>query len=80
MLVLTRKPGEAIMIGDQMELVVLAVEGESVRIGIRAPRTVGIHRKEVYELIQQSNREAAEHLPGPERLAQLMGNGETEQG
>ena len=48
MLVLTRKKGEVIMIGDHIELVVLGVEGETVRLGISAPKNVEVYRKEVY--------------------------------
>lgn len=59
MLVLTRKKGESIMIGDQVELVVLGVEGETVKIGIKAPQNVEVYRKEVYLSIQESNREAS---------------------
>jgi len=53
MLVLTRKPGQSIMIGDGIEVQVLAVAGEKVRIGISAPRDVSIYRHEVYERIEQ---------------------------
>ena len=53
MLVLTRKPDQSIMIGDEIEITVLEVRGEQVRLGIRAPRTVAVHRKEVFEQIQQ---------------------------
>ncbi len=56
MLVLTRKPDQSIMIGDDIEITVLEVRGEQVRLGIRAPRTVAVHRKEVFEQIQQGNR------------------------
>ncbi|ULL19453.1 carbon storage regulator [Paenibacillus sp. H1-7] len=58
MLVLSRKKGESIMIGDQIELVVLEVEGETVKLGIKAPRNVDVYRKEVYLSIQESNKEA----------------------
>jgi carbon storage regulator len=51
MLVLTRKLGQSIKIGDEVEVVVLEVRGEQVRIGIRAPKTVSVHRKEVYDQI-----------------------------
>jgi carbon storage regulator len=51
MLVLTRKVGQSIVIGDEIEVVVLEVRGEQVRVGIRAPRTVTVHRKEVYDQI-----------------------------
>ena len=52
MLVLTRKVGQSIVIGDEIEVVVLEVRGEQVRVGIRAPKTVSVHRKEVYDQIQ----------------------------
>lgn len=63
MLVLTRKKGESIMIGDQIEVVLLGVEGEQVKIGIRAPQSVQVFRQELYVAIKQSNREAMQsHL------------------
>jgi len=51
MLVLTRKIGQSIVIGDDVEVVVLEVRGEQVRVGIRAPKDVSVHRKEIYEQI-----------------------------
>lgn len=59
MLVLTRGVDEAIMIGHDVEVMVLEVRGDRVRIGIRAPAAVPVHRKEVYEAIQRENVEAA---------------------
>lgn len=59
MLVLSRKVGESIVIGDQIEVTVLSVEGETVRVGIKAPKHVDIFRKEVYLSIQESNQESA---------------------
>jgi carbon storage regulator len=59
MLVLTRKVNQSIVIGDEIEVVVLEVRGEQVRIGVRAPKTVVVHRKEVYEQILQENLQAA---------------------
>jgi carbon storage regulator len=58
MLVLTRKAGQSIIIGDEIEVEVLSVAGEKVRLGISAPREVEIFRHEVYERIQEE-REAA---------------------
>jgi carbon storage regulator len=52
MLVLTRKPGQSIMIGDEVEVQVLSVAGEKVRLGITAPREVSIFRNEVYDRIE----------------------------
>ncbi|MGE7809765.1 carbon storage regulator [Lysinibacillus capsici] len=58
MLVLSRKKDESIMIGDQIEVKILAVEGEQIKIGIVAPKTVKVHRSEVFEAIQAQNKEA----------------------
>ena len=59
MLVLTRRPGESIMIGDEVVVTVLDVRGDVVRVGIKAPRSVQVHREEVYRELQKANREAA---------------------
>jgi carbon storage regulator len=58
MLVLTRKPDQSIMVGNEIEITVLEVRGEQVRLGIRAPRNVTVHRKEVFEQIKQENQNA----------------------
>jgi carbon storage regulator len=55
MLVLTRKPGQSIMIGDGVEVQVLSVAGEKVRLGITAPRDVSIFRNEVYDRIESES-------------------------
>ncbi|HLJ55962.1 MAG TPA: carbon storage regulator CsrA [Chthonomonadaceae bacterium] len=60
MLVLTRKPDQSIMVGSEIEITVLEVRGEQVRLGIRAPRNVTVHRKEVFEQIRLENQSAAE--------------------
>lgn len=60
MLVLTRKANQSIMIGDNIEVSVLSVLGEKVRLGIQAPRDVPVFRKEVFLEIQAQNLEAAE--------------------
>ena len=59
MLVLTRKTDEAIVIGNDIEIIVTRVDGENVKLGIKAPREVTIYRKEVLDQIRQSNLEAA---------------------
>jgi carbon storage regulator len=59
MLVLSRKKNEAIQIGDDIEITVLAIEGDQVKLGIAAPKSVDIYRKEIYIDIQQQNNEAA---------------------
>ncbi|MGE7842240.1 carbon storage regulator CsrA [Lysinibacillus sp. NPDC093712] len=58
MLVLSRKKDESIMIGEQIEIKILAVEGEQIKLGIVAPKTVKVHRSEVFEAIQAQNKEA----------------------
>ena len=62
MLALTRKKGESIMVGDTAEVIVLGIQGEQVRLGIIAPKSVPIHRKEVYEQIQMENKEASSFI------------------
>lgn len=59
MLVLSRKKGETIVIQDQIELTILSVDGDTVKVGVSAPKHVDIFRKEVYLSIQESNRESA---------------------
>lgn len=59
MLVLTRKKGEVIKIGDDIEITVVAAKGEQVKIGISAPKNVEIYRKEVYEEIIAENQQAS---------------------
>ncbi|MER3473447.1 MAG: carbon storage regulator [Armatimonadota bacterium] len=59
MLVLTCKVNQSIVIGDDIEVVVLEVRGEQVRLGVRAPKSIAVHRKEVYEQIRQENLNAA---------------------
>ncbi|GGE36216.1 carbon storage regulator [Pullulanibacillus camelliae] len=59
MLILKRKPNEAITIGDDIEIHILSVDGDQVKVGIEAPKQVEIHRKEIYLSIQEANNEAA---------------------
>ncbi|MFP4975366.1 carbon storage regulator CsrA [Paenibacillus sp. CN-4] len=58
MLVLSRKKGETIVIQDHIELTILSVEGDTVKVGISAPKHIDIFRKEVYLSIQEANRES----------------------
>jgi carbon storage regulator len=53
MLVLTREKNESIMVGDSVEIAIVDVRGKKVRLGIRAPQEIAVHRKEVYEMIQR---------------------------
>ena len=57
MLILTRRVGETIMVGDEVTITVLGVNGNQIRIGIHAPREIAVHRKEVYERIQAESEE-----------------------
>lgn len=59
MLALTRKVNESIMIGNDIEITVLEIRGEQIKIGICAPKSVPVYRKEVYVQIQDANKEAA---------------------
>lgn len=61
MLVLSRKKGESIVIGNNIEITILSVEGENVRIGVSAPKEIDIFRKEVFEAIQLNNQNAIIH-------------------
>ncbi len=70
MLVLTRHANQSIMIGHDIVVTVLEVRGDQVRIGIRAPRHVDVHREEVFAALQQANRSAAS--PSPEALEGLV--------
>jgi len=62
MLILTRKQGEVIRIGDKVRIMILDVRGSQVKVGITAPADVAVHREEVYERIQEENQRA-EGLP-----------------
>lgn len=59
MLALSRKQGESIMIGNDIEITILDVKNDQVKIGIQAPRQVGVYRKEIYLQIQEENKNAA---------------------
>jgi creatinine deaminase len=64
MLVLSRRRDQAIMIGHDVEITVVDIRGDKVRVGIRAPATVSVHRREVYDAIQDANVEASKLQPG----------------
>jgi len=60
MLVLTRKRNESIMIGDNIEVFIVDIHGEQVKLGIKAPKAIPVHRKEIYEAIQAENIKAVQ--------------------
>jgi carbon storage regulator len=72
MLVLTRKSNQSIMIGDDVEVSVLSIMGEKVRIGIQAPRTIPVFRKEVYLEIQQEKAAGGGRAEVNEALGELQ--------
>lgn len=65
MLILTRRVGESLMVGDQVRVTILAIKGQQVRVGVQAPKTIAVHRKEIYERIkrgqEESTSESADH-------------------
>ena len=69
MLILARRIGESIMIGDQVEISIVDIKGDQVKLGIKAPPQVKVYRREVYAAIQEENRAAAAAVP--ESLPQI---------
>ncbi|MCS7204280.1 MAG: carbon storage regulator CsrA [Leptospiraceae bacterium] len=62
MLILTRKTNQSIMIGDEIEIVIVEVRGDQVKLGIKAPKNIPVHRSEVYKEIQEQNKKASSSL------------------
>ena len=79
MLVLTRRPGESIRIGDEISVRVLDIHRGQVRVAIDAPRSIPVHREEVYALVQEQNRKAAEGVAASDPTA-LWQHGADERG
>ena len=73
MLVLARKFNESIMIGDDIEVIVIEIKNDQVKLGIKAPRKIAVHRKEVYEEIQSENIAASGSKFKPEDLKTFSG-------
>lgn len=72
MLALSRKVDESIVIGNDIEIKILEVKGEQVRIGIAAPKTVPIYRKELYAQIESANKEAISNIEDVNKLKELF--------
>jgi len=77
LLVLTRKPGEALMLSDEMKITVLEVKGKQVRLGIEAPSDVPVHREEIYQRIEAERAEAKVGGGGSEELAVVASTAES---
>lgn len=71
MLALSRKTGESIIVGQDIELTVLEIKGDQVKIGINAPKSVPIYRKEIYVQIKEANKEATATVD-PQKLVKLL--------
>lgn len=65
MLILTRRVGESLMVGDDVTITVLGVKGNQVRIGVNAPKDVSVHREEIYQRIQREKLNKLENLQAP---------------
>jgi carbon storage regulator len=76
MLILTRRPGERVVIGDEILVTVMGVSGHTVRLGIEAPAGVPIYREEIWLAVKEENRAAAE--AGADSLAKAIGEGPPE--
>ena len=72
MLALSRKQGESIIVGDDIEITVLEIKGEQVKIGISAPKSVPIYRKEIYISIQESNKEAIDSTGSLDNIKKMF--------
>ena len=72
MLALSRKSNESIMLGNDIEITVLEIKGDQVKIGVKAPKSVAIFRKEIYLQIQEENKKAAEQNVDRETIEKLF--------
>ena len=72
MIALSRKLNESIMLGNDIEITILEIKGDQVKIGINAPKSVPIYRKEIYLQIQESNKEAVDGSVSLEELRKLF--------
>ncbi len=70
MLVLSRQRDESIMIGDDVEIIIVDVRGDKVRLGITAPKSIPVHRREIYDAIQREKKEKEESQKEPQKEQQ----------
>jgi carbon storage regulator len=70
MLILTRRVGETVMIGDEVTITVLGVKGNQVRVGINAPKSVAVHREEIYERIKREQQGGGDSGDKPKRAGE----------
>lgn len=71
MLILTRRVGETLMVGDEVSVTVLGVKGNQVRIGVNAPKDVSVHREEIYQRIQREKLGKLAHIEAAMQAGQL---------
>ena len=76
MLILTRRVGETLMIGDEVTVTVLGVKGNQVRIGVNAPKEVAVHREEIYERIKREQETS--HIPADNQTPSASSEGDSE--
>lgn len=74
MLILTRRAGETLMIGDDVSITVLGVKGNQVRIGVNAPKDISVHREEIYQRIQREKNQQAGSQTSDQEDADNIGN------
>lgn len=72
MLALSRKVNESIVINQDVEITILEIKGDQVKVGIKAPKSVPIFRKEIYLQIQEANKESANNMNNVEKLKELL--------
>lgn len=76
MLILSRKPNESLIISDSIEVIILEIRGDQVKLGIKAPKEVSIYRKEIYENIQRENLEASKVDAGALKTLKKIAGGD----